>query len=116
LDHRLKSTKQIEQLFRTGKSVFIFPIKLVWLDHSDSDGIAFRYGVSVSKRNFKKAVDRNRIKRQLRESCRSAMTDFEAGAGIRTDMMFIYVADKMLDFKIIDRVIHRLIRKIKHIK
>ena len=65
---KLKRQKQIQQLFAEGKSMSVFPIKLVYLqtDHESTSKIVA--GVSVSKRNFKKAVKRNRIKRLLREN------------------------------------------------
>ena len=63
---KLKSQKTIEQLFLDGDSVSAYPLRLVYLKHGDSRKV----GVSVSKRNFKRAVDRIRIKRLLREAYR----------------------------------------------
>lgn len=67
---KLKSKKAIEQLFSEGKAVTAYPLRLVYLEYTFDDGIQFKTGVSVSKRNFKNAVDRNRIKRLLREAYR----------------------------------------------
>ncbi len=67
---RLKSKKLIEQIFIEGSSVSAFPLRLVYLQTSFDDGSKIKTGISVSKRNFKKAVDRNRIKRLLREAYR----------------------------------------------
>lgn len=61
---RLKSKYAIEQLFAQGK--VLSSKHLIFRLAKESEGQAFYAGVSVSKRNFKKAVDRNRIKRQLR--------------------------------------------------
>ena len=65
-NERLKSRKQIEQLFDSGKSFTIFPFKVYYflspLTTQDSRLTTF-FGVGVSGKNFKKAVDRNRIKR-----------------------------------------------------
>lgn len=66
---KLKSRKQAEALFSRGKSVQLFPLKLFYL--SDPGGVpGVRAGVGASKRFFKKAVHRNRIKRLLREAYR----------------------------------------------
>ncbi|NMH89644.1 ribonuclease P protein component [Flavivirga algicola] len=67
---KLKSKKLIEQLFEEGQSVSAFPLRLVYLQTTFDDQVIAKTGVSVSKRNFKTAVDRNRIKRLLREAYR----------------------------------------------
>ncbi len=67
---KLKSKKLIEQLFSEGQSVSAFPLRLVYLQTTFEDNVMAKTGVSVSKRNFKTAVDRNRIKRLLREAYR----------------------------------------------
>lgn len=68
---KLKSKKLIEDLFTEGRSVKSFPLRLVYLPSIlPVEDISIQAGVSVSKRNFKLAVSRNRIKRLLRESYR----------------------------------------------
>ena len=67
---KLKSQKRIEQLFSEGKSVNAYPLRMVYLKSDFNGNTTFKTGVTVSKRNFKKAVDRNRIKRLLREAYR----------------------------------------------
>ncbi|MEQ9581194.1 MAG: ribonuclease P protein component, partial [Arenibacter sp.] len=67
---KLKSKKLIEQLFAEGIGVTNYPIKLVYLKTSFDDGSICKVGVTASKRNFKSAVKRNRIKRLMRESYR----------------------------------------------
>lgn len=66
---KLKSRKQIEDLFASGKGFFIFPIRVSYRFMPGEEGL-LQVGVSASKRNFKRAVDRNRIKRMLREAYR----------------------------------------------
>ena len=67
---RLKSKKLIEKLYEQGSSVKSFPLRMVYLQTKHTSDFPAQVGVSVSKRNFKSAVDRNRIKRLLRESYR----------------------------------------------
>ncbi|MCM4150292.1 ribonuclease P protein component [Arenibacter sp. N53] len=67
---KLKSKKLIEQLFAEGVGITNYPIKLVYLKTKYEDDSKYQAGVTVSKRNFKSAVKRNRIKRLMRESYR----------------------------------------------
>lgn len=67
---KLKSKKLIESLFTEGKAVSKYPFKLVYLKTEFTEEVKIQAGVSVPKRNFKRAVDRNRIKRLMRESYR----------------------------------------------
>ena len=68
-NEKLKSKKTIDLLFSEGKSVSKFPLRLVYFALDDSEN-AINFGVSVSKKHFKKAVDRNYFKRVLRECYR----------------------------------------------
>jgi ribonuclease P protein component len=67
---KLKSRKQIELLFAKGKSISAFPVKVFYLPVEHTPMHPVQVGVGVSARNFKKAVDRNTIKRRLREAYR----------------------------------------------
>ena len=69
---RLSSLKGIEKLFKEGRSVAKYPIRLVWLDNTDPETQSFPVQVmfSVSKKKVPRAVDRNRIKRLMREGYR----------------------------------------------
>jgi len=67
---RLKSKKLIEKLYQEGSSVKSFPLRMVYIQTKHTSDFPVQVGVSVPKRNFKLAVDRNRIKRLLRESYR----------------------------------------------
>ncbi len=67
---RLKSRKLIGKLFEEGKSIKKFPLRLVYLQTEHTTNFPVQTSFSVPKRNFKKAVDRNRIKRLLREAYR----------------------------------------------
>lgn len=64
---RLKSKKLIGKLYEEGKSIKVFPLRMVYIQTEHTSKFPVQVGVSVPKRNFKSAVDRNRIKRLLRE-------------------------------------------------
>jgi ribonuclease P protein component len=69
---KLKSRTTIDRMFTEGKSVSKYPLRLVYvpLDDISAEGVKIKMGVSVSKKNFKKAHDRNYFKRLLRETYR----------------------------------------------
>ena len=67
---KLKSRKQLGELFGSKQSFFFFPVKVFYLEPSQISNNIVKTGVGVNTRNFKKAVDRNRIKRLLREAYR----------------------------------------------
>lgn len=67
---RLCSKKSIAELFERGNSFFSFPFQVVWLKSSSEISSPAQVAISVSKRNFKRAVKRNLIKRRIRETYR----------------------------------------------
>ena len=67
---KLKSKKQLDRLFKSGKSFTVFPVKVFFVFADEQDNI-IKAGVGVSSRHFKNAVHRNRIKRLLREAYRT---------------------------------------------
>jgi len=67
---RLKSRKAIEQLFANGKKVSVSSFLVYYLFIGEEKKEPLQFGVGVSGKNFKKAVDRNRVKRLTRESYR----------------------------------------------
>ncbi len=79
---RLNRKKEIDCLFRSGaRSLLAFPIRTVFIPiQTEGETAAFEKGISVlinvSKRYLRHAVDRNRVKRQLREAYRRNKTDF----------------------------------------
>lgn len=69
-NERLKSKTTIGLLFSEGKSVSKYPLRLVYRQAEENSEEKIKLGVSVSKKYFKKAVDRNYFKRVLRETYR----------------------------------------------
>lgn len=67
---KLKSKNTIDLLFSEGKSVSKYPLRLVYVAGTFGENVPIKMGVSVSKKHFKKAVDRNYFKRVLRETYR----------------------------------------------
>lgn len=99
---RLKSQKLIEKLFLEGKSVTSFPLKLIYLKTEVAGDHTIKAGVSVSKRNFKKAVDRNRIKRLLRECYRLNRDIYFNNISTSYALMILYIGRDQTDFDTIN--------------
>ncbi len=95
---KLKSKKLIEQLFLEGHSVSAFPLRLIYLQTFLKDGANIKIGVSVSKQIFKKAVDRNRIKRLLREIYRLNKNSYFNNITTQYTFMVLYIGSEKLEF------------------
>lgn len=105
---KLKSQKLIETLFSEGKSVAVYPIRLVYLATPLDDKVQVKAGVSVSKRHFKKAVDRNRIKRLMREAYRLNKSRYIHNIPNQYAFMFLYVGKTLPDYKTITKKMNTL--------
>lgn len=109
---KLKKRKLIEQLFNEGKSISAFPVKLIYLELEHNSPYKIQAGVSASKRNFKKAVDRNRIKRLLREVYRkNKYLIYESEHTKKHIFMFIYLGKRELDYHSLEDKMKVLIKK-----
>jgi len=93
-EEKLKHKKVIDKLFTEGNAVSKFPIKLIYTKTSEAQQVSIVTGVSVAKRKFKKAVDRNRIKRQLREAYRLHKNDIFNKITTPYAFMFLYIGNE----------------------
>ena len=71
---KLKSRKQIEELFLNGKNFSVLPLRVTY-QFLPSEETIVQVGVVAAKKYFKKAVDRNRMKRLIREAYRLQKND-----------------------------------------
>ena len=108
---KLKSRKMIDQLFSEGKSVSAFPLRLVYLKREERGDSQFKAGVSVGKRNFKKAVERNRLKRLMREAYRLNKNDFFNNITEPYALMILYLGKSETDFQSISNKMRDLLKK-----
>ena len=101
---RLNRKKVIEKMFAGGSRSFsLFPLRVVWLPVDELDA-PVSILVSVSKRRFKRAVKRNRVKRRVREAYRlnkQPLLEIVGQAGCRVAIAFIYLSDRVADSEII---------------
>ena len=113
---RISSRLTIEQLVNSRKAVYKYPVKCYYAVNQMSDALAVsRMAVSVPKRLFKHAVDRNRIKRLVREAYRlnkGRCLQPLAASGCQADMLFLFAGKELPQFAQIESVIKDLLDKI----
>ncbi|WP_340064082.1 ribonuclease P protein component [Ascidiimonas aurantiaca] len=110
-EEKLKSRKQIRALFTEGISVKEFPLKLIYLKVPSETPVALQAAFSVPKRNFSKAVKRNRIKRLMREAYRLQKPHFFNKVPTSYALMFLYIGRQEPDFKKLNLTMHALMEK-----
>lgn len=99
---RLKSKKDIDTLFLTGKAYFVFPFKVFYLLTPSVQGdVPVKFGISVPKKIFKRAVDRNSIKRKVREVYRlhkASLYEEVSKQKMSLSIMFVYTHKEEMSY------------------
>ena len=111
---RLKSRKVIEQIFREGRSFQLFPFVVYYLPQPHADQW-LRAGFGVSSRNFKKAVNRNRVKRLTREAFRIQKHELEALLKSQNKMLsvfFIYTGKELPEQEFVSKKIAAALQRL----
>jgi ribonuclease P protein component len=133
-EEKLKSRKRIERVFKEGKSFSLFPFRVFYLkapmpgesrtaaaDERPMPGqtpqAPLQAGFGASSRNFKRAVDRNRIKRLSREAYRlqkQPLLDRLKHKGISLAVFFIYTGKELPDYRTVTEKIAIALQKLIH--
>ncbi|QDO93183.1 ribonuclease P protein component [Formosa sediminum] len=108
---KLKSKITIEKLFSEGKSVSAYPLRLVYLKTNFEDDVTIKAGVSVSKRHFKLAVHRNRIKRLLREAYRLNKNAHFSTISSQYAFMILYFGKDVPNYNFVEKKVNTLFEK-----
>ncbi|WHT40780.1 MULTISPECIES: ribonuclease P protein component [Myroides] len=110
-EEKLKAKRLIDELFITGKSVSKYPLRLVYIEVDEEEAPPFQTGVSVSKRYFKKAVDRNYYKRLLRETYRKNKHLLVDHMDKKIAMMLFYQTKDRLNYQEVEHKMKGLFEK-----
>lgn len=119
---RLKRKKLLEEVYQKGKPFRAFPFILLHKHCEIPGGAPLQLAISVPKRRVRLAVDRNRIKRQVREAFRlnkAAFVDALRGSNIQLGLLLIFVGNtnelsSELVHQKISELIARLEKELKH--
>ena len=112
---KLKSKTTIDSLFSEGKSVSKYPLRLVYVENTEPNAEVIKMGVSVSKKYFKKAVDRNYFKRILRETYRLNKAILLENNEKNYAFMFFYQTKERLSYTEIELKTKQLFQKFNEI-
>lgn len=116
-EERLKHKKLFESLFTAGNRAFKFPVLAMWKEVELPTDAWVQVGFVAPKKHYKKAVDRNRIKRWLREAYRTQKHDLEAelkANGKQVAILFIIMKSDNISYEAIRPKILLLLQEIGH--
>ena len=113
-DERLKLRKIIDQLFSGGRAFTAFPIRVQY-KMVDQLTVPLQAGFSVSIRNFKRAVDRNRIKRLMREAYRLQKLPLEQALQTKEQQLalfLIYTGKELPAYSLVKEKVEVVLKKL----
>ena len=108
-NERLTRHSDIQELFKNGSSFYLYPFKIIYSPNEDGPRVLF----SVPKKLFKKAVVRNKIKRQMREAYRQNKIHDDQGEVFKFNIAYIYLAKEPLDYKTIENKLNECNHRLK---
>lgn len=109
---KLKSLNAFKALFSKGESTKQFPVRMVFIPWITDSTNKTQVGFSVSKRNFKNAVDRNRIKRQLRECYRLNKNEVLTNLQHTYAVLFIYIHHQSKPYDVLNEAMKTCMSKL----
>ena len=114
---KLKSKVIIDRLFAEGNSLKKYPLRLIYVPLEGLPEDVHKTAVSVPKRNFKKAVDRNHLKRLMREAFRKNKYLVASKLESSYALMFIYTGREKVSylklFSVTEELLKNLVEKEK---
>lgn len=111
---------RVARLFAEGKAFIAYPLRIVYRFTNEISDARVRVVVGVPKKRFKHAVDRNRLKRQIKEAYRlnkQELTDILIARNQYLEVGINYISDDKLDYATIDAkmksALHRILKSME---
>ncbi len=114
-EERLSSRKLIEQVAKEGKSFLVHPFKVITLETELESKFPAQVMMSVAKKRFPRAVDRNRIKRLMREAYRKnkhTLYNSLAEQNKKLALMLIYIGAELPEYKLTEDKIILILQRL----
>ena len=105
---RLVGRAAIDKVYSEGDEIFKYPLQIKYLEKDE--GESCRFLVSVPKRLFKRAVDRNKLKRRIREAYRLNKHLIQ---GKKIDVACTYISKEIVNYSIIEKKLLHLLHRLK---
>lgn len=112
-EERLNKERWIKELFERGSSFHLYPFRVLFLPHPDPKWPATQALISIPVRNFKKAVDRNTLKRRIREGYR--LNKHTLNADQKWLIAYIYTAKEINHSNLIHNKVLTAIERIQRL-
>lgn len=112
--NKIKGSLGVQELFKIGEQEKIFPLKSIYKTEDSCHPLDIKFAVSVPKKLFKRAVDRNQIKRYLRESIRLNRKIFIQSSNPKglSSIIIIYISKEMPEQSSINEKIIELFNRL----
>jgi ribonuclease P protein component len=112
---RLTNKKRIAQLFSSGLSINAYPLRLIYLTATADQQSELQFAFTVPKRLFKKAVQRNFLKRKIKEAFRLNKHEIKELVTVQNQSIYgiiIYIDKSPQEYAVIERSMKKLIKKL----
>jgi ribonuclease P protein component len=115
-EERLCNKRLIDKLFHNGSSFLCYPFKASWLLMTEPQQVPVQIVFSVSKKRYKRAVDRNLIKRRMREAYRLSkqqqLYDELANTDKRIVLSVGYIGKEIAPYEVIEKKMLKLLAQL----
>jgi ribonuclease P protein component len=114
---RLRGDIRVDTLFTQGKAFILYPFRIVYIEDVKKTDVSAQVIFSVPKKRFKRAVKRNRLKRQMKEAYRlhkSELLSYLENKNTALHIAFTYVSNDELPYAQIEKKLIEAMQKLQH--